>query len=872
MNVTPYDPLFAAAGTASNVDPNLLAAQAAVESGFDPTATSKAGAGGLMQIMPETAKGLGVANPYDPEQAVNGGAKLMDQLLNQFGNVPDALRGYNAGPDRSRWGNSETQAYVGKVQAAYQDILRAGGIKVAQADTGNATDAGSAPGSAPIHGRPSDDQMMQMLTGGSSSSPPPASSPAAASLPQVAPVPGRPDDATMMQMLTGSGSPPPAAAGSSGAPAATLAPPQTPPTSIPPGAPSAAPPATFASVPPHPAPDGSGVTTNLSDADYYRFKLQQAAQPGAPDDASAPIAVSGATPDPAAAGGPNPTPISSPGGATIPTWMQAAGAGAADAYRGTARTLANVANYVDNNVPFLKSLDSSVGLHPDQVSNDLMATIQGNQQQFGSNPLYLAGNVGGNIAQAIPMMAAGGAGVGAVLDALPGVGRVAGAVANGVRAIPGGNALVALGTNAAKGAAQGAGVAAATSGGSNAPIGQQIQTGAELGGVLGGAVPAVIGAGKGIVNTALGGSTDAETAALAAKAKQLGIPITLGQLSTNPAVRTVDAVTKQVPFSGATAESATQQAAFNKAVSNQIGEDTTTVTPQVMTNAKLRIGGVLDHVENNNDVNFDPQFVQDLSGIEAKAQSSLTDPEYAVVQRQLAGVMKNVQPGDTITGQTFGNLIHKGSTLDAAINSRDSNVANFAGQIKGALQDALSRSLSPPDAQAYSQARLQYKNLKTIEPLVSSATGGDISPARLASAVGKTYGSSTAYAGGGGDIVDLARIGQRFLKEPPDSGTANRVATLDAITRAGGIVGGVITGAANPVDAAYLAAAAGGTALAARGARAYLGSQLLANRLVQAGLNPAAAPGVVNRLMATYADNAGGLGVAAAKKDRLPSP
>ena len=552
--------------------------------------------------------------------------------------------------------------------------------------------------------------------------------------------------------------------------------------------------------------------------------------------------------------------------------MQAAGAGAADAYRGTARTLANVANYVDNNVPFLKSLDSSVGLHPDQVSNDLMAAIQGNQQQFGNNPLYLAGNVGGNIAQAIPMMAAGGAGVGAVLDAIPGVGRVAGAVANGVRAIPGGNALVALGTNAAKGAAQGAGVAAATSGGSNNPLLPQVEQGAELGGVLGGAVPAVIGAGKGIVKAALGGSTDAETAALAAKARQLGIPITLGQLSTNPAVRTVDAVTKQVPFSGATAEFATQQAAFNKAVSNQIGEDTPKVTPQVMTNAKLRIGATLDHVENNNDVNFDPQFVQDLSGIEAKAQSSLTDSEYAVVQRQLAGVMKNVQPGDTITGQTFGNLIHKGSTLDAAINSRDSNVANFAGQIKGVLQDALSRSLSPQDAQAYSQARLQYKNLKTIEPLVSSATGGDISPARLASAVGKTYGSSTAYAGGGGDIVDLARIGQRFLKEPPDSGTANRVATLDAMTRAGGIVGGVITGAANPVDAAYLAAAAGGTALAARGARAYLGSQLLANRLVQAGLNPAAAPGVVNRLMTTYAGNAGGLGVAAAKKDRLPSP
>ena len=253
--------LFAQAGQANNVDPNLAAAVSAVESSYDPNATSPTGAHGLMQLEPGTASDMGVKDSSDAGQNINGGTKYLSKMLTQFGNVPDALMHYNAGPNRNV-NNPETQAYVGKVQAAYQDILRAGGIKVAQADTGNATDAGSAPGSAPIPGRPSDDQMMQMLTGGSGSSPPPASSSAAApgNLPSAAPIPGRPDDATMMQMLTGSGSPP-QAAGGSGAPSATLAPPQTPPPSTPPGAPSAAPPAAFATVAPHPAPDGSGVTT-----------------------------------------------------------------------------------------------------------------------------------------------------------------------------------------------------------------------------------------------------------------------------------------------------------------------------------------------------------------------------------------------------------------------------------------------------------------------------------------------------------------------------------------------------------------------------------------------------------------------------------
>ena len=119
----PYADLFVKAGAQHGVDPKLLAAVAKVESGYNPRAVSKAGAQGLMQLMPSTARGLGVRDAFDPEQAVNGAAKLLSQHLREFQSLPLALAAYNAGGGavRRHGGippSAETQAYVPKVQKA----------------------------------------------------------------------------------------------------------------------------------------------------------------------------------------------------------------------------------------------------------------------------------------------------------------------------------------------------------------------------------------------------------------------------------------------------------------------------------------------------------------------------------------------------------------------------------------------------------------------------------------------------------------------------------------------------------------------------------------------------------------------------------
>ena len=125
-----FTPTIADIARRHGMPAGLLHAVVATESAYDPEAVSRAGAVGLMQLMPDTAKRYGVSNRRDPVKNLNGGTRYLKDLLVRFdNNIELALAGYNAGENAvEKYGNKvppfeETQTYVRKVLSLYRQHL-----------------------------------------------------------------------------------------------------------------------------------------------------------------------------------------------------------------------------------------------------------------------------------------------------------------------------------------------------------------------------------------------------------------------------------------------------------------------------------------------------------------------------------------------------------------------------------------------------------------------------------------------------------------------------------------------------------------------------------------------------------------------------
>ena len=127
-----YEGLIREAGALYRVDASLIRSIMQAESAFDPSAVSRAGAMGLMQLMPDMAEAFGVEHPFDPRENIMAGTRLLRELLDQHhGNVKLAVASYNAGPTAvADYGGvppfRETEGYVKRVTGLIAGLRRAG--------------------------------------------------------------------------------------------------------------------------------------------------------------------------------------------------------------------------------------------------------------------------------------------------------------------------------------------------------------------------------------------------------------------------------------------------------------------------------------------------------------------------------------------------------------------------------------------------------------------------------------------------------------------------------------------------------------------------------------------------------------------------
>jgi hypothetical protein len=489
---------------------------------------------------------------------------------------------------------------------------------------------------------------------------------------------------------------------------------------------------------------------------------------------------------------------------------------------------------------------------PEQTAAADQAGRAAYEKQYGDSTIATAARIGAQIAGTLPLLASGGGVVGAAGDiAAAGAARALPAlapVAQGANALlqgtltgtsTAGNVLARGSSLAASGALQGGAAGALLSGQSDDSLGSQVLRGAGAGAIAG-PVAGALGAGAGAILGKAGG-VDADIAQLAQLARdKYGIPVTAPQMSGNSLVRIADDQLSKLPFSGAGGVSAAAQTAWQKAVINEMGETATRATPAVMSRAATRIGGVFNDVAARTNVNVDNAMVNDLARIETEAGKAPLGAEgQAAIKSQIDNVVGAAAQGNgTLTGDAYQQLTRAGSPLQRAESAADPNVRYYAGQVRDALDGAFQRSAAPADQAALTQARAQYRAMKTIEDLAEKSPAGDLSPALL---MGQVRNASSKFDGstsgmaytGGGNLGDLARIGQQFLKPPPNSGTADRMLVNSLL--GGGAVAAAIH---NPLSLAAVPAGLG----AARLAGAYLHSGGLANRMIQSSLNPSVGP------------------------------
>lgn len=318
----------------------------------------------------------------------------------------------------------------------------------------------------------------------------------------------------------------------------------------------------------------------------------------------------------------------------------------------------------------------------------------------------------------------------------------------------------------AAGGIGGAVFGAATSGGNEKSLNENIAENSITGALAGPVLTSVV-SGAGTLGNKLLGSVSNNAARLAERAKQLGIDITVPQMTSGKFLKKYDQISGQLPFSGAETQEAKQLSQFARAISRTFGEDTDELSSALLKSAKGKAGINYEKVAANTEMNMSQTLKQDILKVWNDAKEVLEPQEMEKLGKRILSIKDKIDPvTGKMTGEAWQAMRRINEPLSLLAKSNN-NLGYFAKQLRNVMDAEFNRSAPANMQDLLKLTNKQYKSIKTIEKLVEGSTDGFIPPLRLMQAVMKAPGGKS----GAGKLGEIADIGRQFLRMPSDSGT-----------------------------------------------------------------------------------------------------
>lgn len=315
-------------------------------------------------------------------------------------------------------------------------------------------------------------------------------------------------------------------------------------------------------------------------------------------------------------------------------------------------------------------------------------------------------------------------------------------------------------------------------------VGQELDTltrgGVSMGGILGGAIPAVgsaVRAGGSFLTPAIKDTAE-ETVKLAQK---YNIPLGIDDLTGSKFYQNLIQKGGQLPFAGGTSAAENQLKAFTKAVARTVGlDDVDGLTPEAMDKAFDKIGGEFDKIAKGKIFAVSDDILDRMSTLVDDIDDASISPEVKTkIMKKLDTVFKSLSPDDTISGENLNKI--RADLNKSARGATDSGLKSAYKDVENFVIDIMAEGNSEA-RKALTDAKYKYKNLIAIEPLAQKVQEeGIISPALLTNRVRQVYGRDFTR-GRAGELGDLAKLGQVIKQKVPDSGTPIGNVMLGAMT------------------------------------------------------------------------------------------